>query len=1043
MKIFIDYIKELQETPIDQITEHSKRASLENLLKCIASELPDKIKILHEPKREGKFGSPDFKITISDSIVGYVENKKIEENLDKILKTDQIEKYKKLSENIILTNYIEWIWIKEGNINKREVLCYLSDIESKKFKPDNDKIGAVYKLIKDFYSQPPIGISDSAKLADALAIRAKHLKEFLLDDLQQQEKKGDTSKLTGLYKTFRDHVFDKLTLSEFSDVFSQTLVYGLFLAKLNADTETVNLYNAKKFIPQSFELIKELVNFLDELENEEYRPIRWIVEEVLTVVNNLDLRAIYESLSFTKGKKDKDDFTIKDPYVYFYEDFLKAYDYDLRKSAGVYYTPPAVVNFIVRGINDLLKKSFDIKEGFADRKRVTVLDFATGTGTFLLEVLQQIFSTLPKGSGKRNSVIQEHILQNLYGFEYMIASYTIAHLKLSQYLKDEGYELQAKERFQIFLTNTLVPMDKQYKIPLLPALSKEIESAQKVKDTPVLVITGNPPYSKKSKNTGPWITKLLKGIDIFAKVKSEGQSSYYMIDGKPLNERQNWLRDDYVKFIRFAQWKMQNVENGVIGIITNHTFLDNVTFRGMRQSLLNTFDHLYFLDLHGSAKRQENVPDGTRNENVFDIEQGVSISFFVKKSGLEKKVFHADMWGSRVEKYRQCFDNSIDTIDWKELKPSTPYYFFVPRSEDFKEKYSTFWSVKQIFKTFSLPLMTGRDPATICWDKNEVKNLIDYFADHTEDEIRTKFNTGKDSRDWKISNAKKDILSTKKDEKYIKSVSYRLFEKRYTYYTGNAKGFHASPQRKVVEHMLNENIGLLLPRQLSKTSFQHAFCTDTIPEMCCISTATKEQNQLFPLYVYHDDIVDGKRSVKKDTNFTKEFMDFIHDKYKEELTSEQILGYIYAILHSETYRANYFERLQEDFAKIPFTSSLDDFKTISDKGTELINAHLLKDFTNYEIGTFMGEGTNTVEKIDFNETTKKVFINQTQYFDNVSAEIYEFKIGGYEPIDKYLKSHKGRTLSLDEIETVENIINVISFTIEKMEEIEELTKDWI
>jgi predicted helicase len=493
----------------------------------------------------------------------------------------------------------------------------------------------------NFFSQPPIGIADSKKLADALAIRAKHLKEFLLDDLQMQEKKNEIGKLTGLYITFRDYVFDQLTLSEFSDAFSQTLVYGLFLSKLNAGAETVNLYNAKKYIPQSFELIKELVNFLDELDNEEYRPIRWIVEEVLTVVNNLDLKAIYESLSFTKQKKDKNDFTIKDPYIYFYEDFLAAYDYALKKAAGVYYTPPAVVNFIVRGINDLLKTKLEVKEGFGDHKRITVLDFATGTGTFLLEIIQQTLETLPKGSGKRNSIIQEHILKNLYGFEYMIAPYTIAHLKLSQYLKDEGYEMHAKERFQIFLTNTLVPMDKQYKIPLLPALSNEIESSQRIKDTPILVITGNPPYSKKSKNIGHWIIELLKGVDIYAKVKTEAESSYYMVDGKPLNERQNWLRDDYVKFIRFAQWKMQNIENGIIGIITNHTFLDNVTFRGMRQSLLNTFNQLYFLDLHGSSKKEESVPDGLKNENVFDIVQGVSISFFVKMKELEKRVYYS------------------------------------------------------------------------------------------------------------------------------------------------------------------------------------------------------------------------------------------------------------------------------------------------------------------------------------------------------------------------------------------------------------------
>lgn len=1042
MKIFFDYIKELQETPIDQITEHSKRSSLENLLKCIASGLPTRIKILHEPKREGKFGSPDFKVSITESIIGYVENKKIEENLDKVLKTDQIEKYKKLSENLILTNYIEWIWIKEGVINKRAILCNISDIENKKFKPDDDKIQAVLKLIKDFFSQPPIGISDSEKLADALAIRAKHLKEFLLDDLQNQEKNERSGKLTGLYETFRDYVFDKLTLSEFSDAFSQTLVYGLFIAKLNADTETVTLYNAKKYIPQSFELIKELVNFLDELDNEEYKPIRWIVEEVLTVVNNLDLTAIYESLSFTRGKKDKDDFTIKDPYVYFYEDFLKAYDYDLRKSKGVYYTPPPVVNFIVRGINDILKTSFEINEGFADRKRITVLDFATGTGTFLLEILQQIFETLPKGSGKRNAIIQEHILQNLYGFEYMIASYTIAHLKLSQFLKHEGYELHAKERFQVYLTNTLVPMDTEYKISLLPALSKEIVSAQKVKDTPVLVITGNPPYSKKSKNTGPWITELLKGIDIFAKVKSAPESSYYTVDGKPLNERQNWLRDDYVKFIRFAQWKMQHVENGVIGIITNHTFLDNITFRGMRQSLLNSFDHLYFLDLHGSAKRQEDVPSGLKNDNVFDIEQGVSISFFVKKSGIEKKVLHADMWGSRVEKYSQCLENSIDTIDWKELNPSSPHYFFVPRSEDFKEKYKSFWSVTKIFRKFSLPLMTGNDPITIDFKKEDVEKTLEIFKSKSIDEIKSIYKIEKESSNWTVLKAKKDVIKTKSDLSLLNTIAYRPFDKRISYFTGNSSGFHSRPG-SVSKYMLNANIGLLLPRQLSKMSFQHVYCTDTIPEMCCISTATKEQNQLFPLYLFHDDIVNGKRSITRETNFTKEFTDFIIEKYKIELTPEQILGYIYAVLHSETYRANYFEDLKIDFARIPFNSTVKDFLSLSDIGTELINAHLLKKITSSGLGTFMGEGSNAVEKVVYNESTKTVSINKIQYFDNVSCEIYEFKIGGYEPIDKYLKSRKDRILTLDEIETVENIINVISFTIEKMIDIEELTKDWI
>lgn len=373
MTDFEKYFKALQAHRVDEITEHSHRSNLQQLLESIASP---KTKVLHEPKREGKFGSPDFKITQVESIIGYVENKKIEENLDKILKTDQIKKYQALSDNILITNYIEWIWIKEGKIQQRETLCFLTDIEDKRKKLDTDKVKAVEKLIKSFFSQAPKEIADAKKLAEALAIRAKLLKDFLLEELQRQEKEHNEGRLFQLYETFKSFVFHELTIEEFADAFAQNLAYGLFLAKLNADTNSVNLYNAKKYIPSSFELIRELVNFLDELENEEYRETKWIVEEVLTIMNNLDLRAIHESLSFTKKKKDKDsdDITIKDPYVYFYEDFLASYDKQLRKSKGVYYTPPPVVNFIVRSIDEILKKSFKIKDGLADRNKVTVLD---------------------------------------------------------------------------------------------------------------------------------------------------------------------------------------------------------------------------------------------------------------------------------------------------------------------------------------------------------------------------------------------------------------------------------------------------------------------------------------------------------------------------------------------------------------------------------------------------------------------------------------------------------------------------------------------
>ncbi|HQO09030.1 MAG TPA: N-6 DNA methylase [Clostridiales bacterium] len=1042
--MFKNYLNAIKDQIISgNVLERNLRAAINNLLNEIIKENNLKLLLTEEPEKKEIFGTPDFKITSSHNIIGYIETKKIGEDLDKIIKSDQIKKYQELSDNILLTNYLEWVWIKDKTVNNRAVLCDFSDLEKSKYKLESSKIEAVSNIISNFFSQPPIGISDSKKLANVLAIRAKYLKAFILEELENEDKKSETSKLSGLYSTFRDFVFDQLSLSEFADAFSQTLVYGLFLAKLNAETNKIDLYNAKKFIPQSFILIKELVNFLDELDNEEYKPIRWIVEEVLTVVNNLDLESIYSGLSFKTRKKDQDDFTIKDPYVYFYEDFLGAYDSNLRKSKGVYFTPPAIVNFIIDSIDEIIRKMFEVKEGLADHKKITVLDFSTGTGTFLVEIIQKIFETLPKGSGKRKLLIKEHILKNLYGFEYMIAPYTISHLKLSQYLKDEGYDLQADERFQIYLTNTLVPMDGQLKIPLLPALSKEIESAQKVKDFPVLVITGNPPYSIKSKNTGDWITQLLKGIDISSDGKKDHQLSYYMVDGKPLNERQNWLRDDYVKFISFAQWKMQKVENGIIGIITNHTFLDGITFGGMRQSLLNSFDQMFFLDLHGSAKKEENVPDGIRNDPVFDIGQGVSISFFIKKRGLDKKVYHADMWGSRVEKYKQCFENSIFTLDWKEINPVSPYYFFVPRTGNFKEKYDTYWSVTKIFKEFSLPIMTGNDQIAIQFRKDEIEVIVNDVKSITEDELKNKYKMNDKKMSW-IVNSKKEITMSNFDASFFQIVSYRPFDKRITYFTGKSNGFHSRPGT-ITKHMLYENIGMLLPRQLASKSFQHVFCTGTIPDYNCISTSQKEANQLFPLYIYYEDIIGDKWQTTRKSNFTDEFNKFISTKYKSEFKPEQIFGYIYAVLHSETYREKYFEFLKDEFAKIPFVSKIDDFRIISEKGTELVNAHLLKSFTKSGFGIFMGEGSNVVDKIEYNEMSKTISMNKSQCFENVPVEVYNFKIGGFKPIYQFLKSRKGRSypLTLDEIETVENIINVIAFTIEKMEEIEELTKDWI
>ena len=520
-EIFDRYLLALRGTPVDEKTEHTDRAALQSLLQAFADAAPNRAAVQHEPKRIVGKGAPDFKIARAGQILGYVENKHIGENLDSVLKSDQITRYKSLSQNIVLTDYLRFVWINKNGV-QRETLCHATDLESPRFRLREDRVAAVSKLLQGFFSNAPDGIGRAEHLALALAARSRLLRDYLGEELVRQEREHQEGRLFGLFQIFRDQVFHELTLKEFADAYAQMLAYGLFLARLNSDTMPVTLHNAREFVPRSFRLIRELVDFLAELEKDEYRDMRWVVEEVLSIVNNLNLPAIHEDLSFRQRRAisrkvraaDEEEHRLfeRDPFIYFYEDYLKAYDPTMRKSRGVYYTPPPIVNFIVRAVDEILKESFAIPEGLADHRRVTVLDFACGTGTFLLEVCQCIFENIGgPDTGRADLIVREHILKNLFGFEYLIAPYTIAHLKLSQYLKDKEHPLTGNERLQVFLTNTVEPIEPIRNL-LVPAVTAEVEAAQTVKEKPILVITGNPPYSGHSKNKGQWITSAIDGF---------------------------------------------------------------------------------------------------------------------------------------------------------------------------------------------------------------------------------------------------------------------------------------------------------------------------------------------------------------------------------------------------------------------------------------------------------------------------------------------------------------------------------------------------
>lgn len=960
---FQTYFDAIRRVPLDEKTEHTDRAALEALLAGFGRT---GVVVQHEPRRQDDKGSPDFKITSGGAVLGYVEVKTIGENLDAVLKSAQIKKYRLLSDNILLTDYLHFIWIGPQGI-ERESLAFADDLDSRMHRLNPDRAAVVGRLIGGFFSQPLAGIARAQVLAAALATRSHLLRDGLADALAHQAAHQQQGRLYGLFNAFRVQVFHDLELGEFADAFAQMLAYGLFLARLNTD-ETITLDNARQFVPGAFPLIRELIDFIGELRSPDYGAIRWLVEEILSIMNGLDLAAIRLDLSFSNrrairravraGSEAEHRLFERDPFVYFYEDFLARYDAKLRKSRGVYYTPPPVVNFIIRAIDDLLRSEFGIADGLADHRRVTLLDFATGTGTFLLEALERMFETIGDGQAKREMLVREHVLKNVFGFEYLIAPYTIAHLKLSQYLKDKGIALRGAERLRIYLTNTLEPIAPQANF-LLPALSAEAAEAQIVKDQPILVITGNPPYLAKSRNNGEWIKKQIK--------------AYMVVDGKPLGERNpRWLNDDYVKFIRFGQIKIDGASEGILGIITNHSFLDNPTFRGMRQSLMSTFDRIYILDLHGNSKRRERTPNGGKDDNIFDIEQGVCISLFIKtRSPVSRHLYRSDLFGSRINKYEICARTQLRSIDWHEIRPASPFYIFEATDHILEADYRKSFSVVDIFPINGTGIITKRDRLCINFTQDEMFNTIKKFLLTPIQDIPELFTLPEDVRDWKVVWAKKDIVDHGADLKLVRKIMYRPFDVRYIYYTGRARGFVGWPVDKVMRHMNGcNNVALLTARSNKSQQIDHFFVSEYMSETKCAEATT--QSCSFPLYRINEmskfsyvaaDLFEPApfSSDSGVENIAPSFRAELVSRYGHEtITAEQIFGYVYAVLHAPAYRSRYAAFLRGDFPRIPLAPDRAAFELLAGLGWDLAQVHLLKVRPAGRLAQYQGQGDNVV-----------------------------------------------------------------------------------
>jgi predicted helicase len=981
MKNFNEYINEVAKVK-DEL-EHSGRTFLQNLLTDFTNT--HKINIVHESKRDKKGrGAPDFKFLFNDTEIGYLENKKIGENLDEVLQSDQIRKYKTLTDNLILTDYLRWIWIYKGEVVKDIRLCEKTILEQKVIKLNEQNCDDLKDLINDFLSQKPQEIVKARDLAEKLSKPTRTIKEEI-NDIVTDSESDKTSRIIGTYKVFKAEISENITPEDFADAFAQTLTYSLFLTKITlTSSEKLTLSNIANLTPKSFALIKDILAFINEIED--YPQLKPYIERIFHIINHTNA---FEVVSDLQNSKDE----FEDAYIHFYENFLTAYDKEKRKELGVWYTPKPVVRSIINNIHDILKEDFNLADGLADES-VKLLDFACGTGTFLFEVYDKILSEISQTSLKRAGVIKNHILKNIFGFELLIPAYCVSHLKLSQHLKDEGYALEKDDRIRVYFTNTLENRhpDKQASLyeNFFPAIAKEGKEAQNIKDDKsILVITGNPPYNAKSKNVLEG--ELLKF--------HEG----YKCDDETNSKS---IQDDYVKFIAFAHRKIKLAGRGVFGLIVNNSFLSGLTHRKMRNELMKDFDKIYIINLHGGGEI-----NGIKDENVFAIKQNVCIAIFVKNDKIKDKgVFQTDLIGKRLEKFKALpeldrksfekleideFNKAFKSTNWGKNRFTDNLSFFYPmREAKAMLEYGKFVGLTDIFNENKSGACTEKDDKFIHF-KDDFQKSIDGY-----------------------------------DKEKVQKIAYKPFDTRYCYYDVKLLG---RARFDIMQHMLKgDNIGLVFERGDDYSNWQHIIVSDNIVD--CHLTGAK--SYLAPLYLYKNDL-EGER---KEANFKPEFAKMIAEKF-ENPTPEEVLGYIYAVLHSQTYRTKYLEFLKIDFPRIPFDCDKTSFKKLANIGQELIDAHLMRKIPKSKIGEPESDGVQNfiVEKVAYNEEKQRLYFNKTCYFANVSPSVWEFKIGGYQVLKQYLEggkstSRKGMDISTD-LTTIQNIIKVLDFTIEKMGEI--------
>lgn len=1091
-KSYLTSIKREIET--GSATEHTYRAALKRLIESLR---PDIIAI-NEPKRVS-CGAPDFVVKKNDLIIGHLEAKDIGKSLDEAEDSEQLERYIKNLDNLILTDYLEFRWYSKKSPLETARLARLN--KDGKIIQDKNGLEELVTLLENFLNQPVEPITSANELSKRLAYLAHSIRDVIVEAFRTEKA---TSQLWNLRKAFASVLIPDMDqpqkADEFADMYAQTIVYGLFAARCNhKGPESFQRLGAAREIPKTNPFLRQLFETITGTALDEEPYVNY-VDYVVQILANTDIKKVLADF----GKKTQQE----DPIVHFYEGFLTAYDPELRERRGVYYTPGPPVSYIVRSVDYVLKKHFDLGGGLADsstiefdretfftdfrgepeknalptrivhetRPKVLVLDPAAGTGTFLYAIVDLIRSEFMKygNAGMWSEYVKRYLLTRIFGFELLMAPYAITHFKLGMQLagqdlpldlqKDWAYDFASDERLGIYLTNTLEESDNPWKsLWGYEVIGKEARSASVVKrDYPIMVVLGNPPYSANSANKGKWIIDLVR-------------KDYYPHDDMK-EHNPKLLLDDYVKFIRWGQWRIAHTGAGVLAFITNHGYLDNPTFREMRKSLIANFTKIFILNLHGNSKKKERSPDGSKDENIFDIQQGVAIGIFVKEPNKDgpATIYHADLWGSRENKYESLHANDISSTPWTIIEPRSPFYIFMPQDATLQPEHERNWKITEVMPINSTGVKTHRDHFVLDCDQASLRTRIEDFKNLniSDEEIREKYNLS-DTRDWKLNQKRRSLAENSEWQIHFTKCLYRPFDFRYYYHSQDVVEL---PRHDVMRHMLQgKNIGFCTNRQVNG-EFRHILCSRKIINDCTVSLATRERTYLFPLYLYpaignssdnfHQQTLNspswppGKdgRIPNLSPNFISAIesclnLKFISDGRGDLATTfgpEDVFDYIYSIFHSPTYRQRYAEFLKTDFPRVPLTSSIALFRKLCVIGKELVSLHVLdstevsKFITHYPV-----TGNNQIEKgypkfivHDDDSRIGCIKINQTQYFDGVPLEIWNFHVGGYQVCEKWLKDRRGRQLSYDDLTHYQKIIIVLKETIRLMKEIDQTIPEW-